>query len=98
MEHEYSVLLRLPNDGQKVLCYGHKTYCCKEDMDEEAEWYEVIFKFVVSGYRMKKSLPEDPEESILDFCRCVEDWKPINHKGETIIGVTKWKYIPKIEE
>src|SRR5271157_973092 len=93
MEQEYSVLTCLPADGERCLAYGHKTFCCKEDMEENADWHDVNFKFVLSSYKIKTYFPEDIEESILEFCEFVEMWyvnddeKPKNH----LIGVTKWK-------
>lgn len=95
MEKEYSVTQWIPKDGEKCLAFGHKTFCCSEDMDENPEWHNVTFSFVLSEYKLKKEIPKDPEESILEFCKFVESWKvndgeePENH----LIGVTKWKKI-----
>jgi len=91
---EYSVLQSLPDHGVKCLCFGHKTYCCKDDMDKEPDWHEVTFSFGVSRYKLKENIPEDPEESILEFCHIVELWNigPEFHDGK-VIGVTKWKLL-----
>ena len=95
MNQEHSVLKCLPNDGQKCFAFGYKTFCCKEDMDEIPMWHEVTFQFVFSTYKIKKELPEDIEDSILEFCNYLEKWyvndneEPRNH----LIGVTKWKSI-----
>ena len=48
-----------------------------------------------SSSKLKKEIPEDIEESILEFCHYVEQWK-INDDEEPkehLIGVTKWKRI-----
>jgi hypothetical protein len=77
------------------MAWGHKTSCCKEDMDEEPQWHDVTFRFVFSSCKLKKEIPEDIEESILEFCHYVEQWK-INDDEEPkehLIGVTKWKRI-----
>lgn len=95
MSKEYSVLQRLPDNGKKCMAYGHKTFCCKEDMDEKPDWHNVTFKFIFSKMKLKKEFPEDIEDSILEFCHYVENWgvndgeEPENH----LIGVTKWKEI-----
>lgn len=91
---EFCVTKCLPCDGETVLCFGHHTYCCKVDMDELPDWHEVTFRFVFSKYKLKKEIPSDPEESILEYYNCVEDWKcgPEVSDGR-IIGVTKWKKI-----
>ena len=39
MTQEYSILQGLPQDGEKCMAWGHKTSCCKEDMDEEPQWH-----------------------------------------------------------
>jgi hypothetical protein len=97
---EYSVLTCLPDDGIKCLCFGHKTYCCKDDMEQEPGWHEVTFKFEVSEYKIKKEIPLDPEETILEYCKIVETWEigPGFQDGQ-VFGVTKWKPLPpKAEE
>lgn len=92
-EKEHSVLKRLPDDGECCLCFGHKTYCCKEDMEKEPGWHEVIFKLDVCRYRLKDSIPEDPEESILKEYAVSESWNISDYENESehVIGVTKWK-------
>lgn len=94
---EYSVLQRLPDNGQKVQCYGHSTYCCVEDMEELPDWHDVTFQFVFSSYKLKDRIPNDPEETILEFINHVEYWR-IGDKVEYgledhVIGVTKWRSI-----
>lgn len=91
---EYSVLHALPNNWQRVMCFGHKTYCCCQDMDKEPDWHEVIFRFVVCEYKLKEAIPEDPEETILQYIKVVEGWDcgPEFLDGQ-VIGVTKWKKI-----
>ena len=91
MNREYSTLQSLPNNGEKCLCFGHKTICCKLDMDLEPDWHEVTFKFVLSSYKLKDKFPEDIEDSILEFCHFVEMWRVDNEYQ--VIGVTKWKQI-----
>lgn len=94
MTKEYSVTQRLPDDGQRVICFGHHTYCCSEDMDEEPAWHEVTFSFCVTAYKLKKEIPQDPEETILEYIKVVENWDcgPEFSDGH-VIGVTKWKRI-----
>ena len=86
---EYSVLERLPSNGEKVLCFGHKTYCCIEDMEEKPDWHEVTFELCVSMYKLKKDLPADLEDSVIEKA----DLKDLWHcdEQEHVIGVTKWK-------
>jgi hypothetical protein len=90
---EYNVTQWLPDNGEIVLCFGHRTYCCVEDMEIEPDWHEVIFSFDVSSYKIKKELPVDPEESILEFCETVEHWRIADDEEprEHVIGVSKWK-------
>lgn len=97
MTQEYLVTQCLPNDGQKVLCYGHKTYCCVQDMEDECAWHEVVFKFTISTYRLKKEVPVDPEETILEEITFVECWDlfPTNQGYGHVIGVSKWKQLDK---
>jgi hypothetical protein len=93
-EREYSVLEWLPNDRERVMCFGHKTYCCIEDMEDEPAWHEVIFRFVMSSYRLKKQMPEDLEESVMQDIRVVESWDMDEGDFDGhVIGVTKWKKI-----
>lgn len=92
IHEECSVNKGLPNDGERVLAYGYRTYCCQFDKEDDREWHEVIFCFRVSSYKIKKDIPEDLEETILEMCECYEHWnfddkKPFDH----LIGVTKWK-------
>lgn len=91
-----STLKRLPDHEQKCLCFGHKTFCCKEDMDDEPNWHEVTFKFHIASYKLKHEFPEDLEASILEKCSIYELWEigEDPHEGH-VIGVTKWKYLPK---
>jgi len=92
---EYSVLQWLPSHGQRCLAYGYKTFCCKEDMKDNPEWHDVTFEFVLSKYKLKKELPQDIEDSVMEYCHFTENWivndneEPSNH----LIGVTKWKEI-----
>ncbi len=88
----YSVLERLPDNGQKCLCFGHKTYCCKEDMEDEPAWHEANFSLEVTSYRLKKEMPEDVEDTVLDEYTVGESWDcgPEFLDGQ-VIGVTKWK-------
>lgn len=94
-EKEYSVLQTLPDDGMRCLCFGHKTYCCKKDMEKEPGWHEVVFKFDVYKYRLKDSLPEDPEHSVLKEYSVCERWNIPSYEDcpEHVLGVTKWKRI-----
>lgn len=89
---EFSVLEMLPDDGEVCVCFGHKTFCCKDDMDEMPAWHDVTFRFELSSYKLKEKIPQDPEDSILEFCNFVESWEigPEFHDGH-VIGVTKWK-------
>ncbi len=97
---EYSVTQCLPNDGQRCLAFGYKTFCCSEDKEDDSDWHDVTFEFVLSSYKLKKEIPKDLEESILEFCHYVENWhvnddeEPSNH----LIGVTKWKSIKAFDE
>ena len=93
---EYSVLQRLPDDGQVVMCFGHKIYCCKEDMDEDAQWHEVKFTMHVWDRKLKKIMPIDPEASVLESYTVKEHWEMVDEANEHpfhILGVTKWKGI-----
>lgn len=88
---EYSILERLPDNGQRCLCYGHSTYCCSEDMEELPAWHDVTFRINFSSYSLKQELPEDPEESIFHTYKVRESWD--GEEGMHVIGVTKWKYL-----
>ena len=91
----FDVTKRLPDNRQKVLCFGHKTYCCSDDMDENPDWHEVIFEFVISSYRIKKEIPKNPEESMLEEYTMCEQWNSVDLDEQRyhIIGVKKWKNI-----
>jgi hypothetical protein len=98
MDKEFSVLERLPNDGENCLAYGYKTFCCQEDMEKNPEWHNVTFQFVFSEYKLKKHIPKNLDESILEFCNYRENWKPNDDDEDFpshLIGVTKWKKIIK---
>lgn len=90
----YSVLERLPDDGQRVMCFGHKTYCCAQDMDNQPDWHEVTFSFDVSSYKLMKYFPLNIENSVLQEYEVKEHWE-IGSEFEDgyVIGVTKWKPI-----
>ena len=96
MTQEYSVTQCLPDNNQKVLCFGHHTHCCKEDMDENPDWHEVTFELDFYFYKLKKEIPTDPDESIIESSRIIESWTcgPEFTDGK-VIGVTKWKELPK---
>lgn len=94
MSQEYicSVNKILPNNGEQCFCYGYKTYCCKEDMDTEPDWHEVIFKFVICEYKLKNEIPKDPEESILENIIVTEYWELVSNVEQGhVIGVSLWK-------
>ncbi len=96
---EYSVTERLPDNGQRVLCYGNKTFCCDCDMEKEKDWHEVKFIFNISSYRLKKEIPEDPMATILDTYEVYEGWlfdEDNDGMQEHVIGVTKWKKILQV--
>ncbi len=92
-EKVYMVLQRLPNNGQKVLCFGHRTTCCVEDMDEEPDWHEVKFSFRVLSYKLKDKMPQDLEGTVIENINVVERWNCGDGEpgDDHIIGVTKWK-------
>ena len=93
-ETEYSVAQWLPDDGKRVLAFGHHTLCCKDDMEEKSEWHEVTFSFSVVEYRLKKEIPEDAEESILESYKVNECWDcGTEFLDGFLIGVSKWKEI-----
>ena len=90
----YLVNENLPDNETRVFCFGHKTYCCVLDMEEQPQWHEVTFRFVMSSYKLKKEIPQDPEESILEKYSILEKWDATCGEGpEHIIGVTKWKKV-----
>lgn len=96
MNDETLVTQRLPDSGTRVLAFGHKTYCCSEDMDEKPEWHECTFKMEVISYGLKPEVPADPEESILRCYEVYESWdiEEVDYGArEHLIGVTKWKKI-----
>lgn len=88
---EIEVTKWLPNNGERVLCFGHKTYCCKEDMDKEPAWHDVVFEISIDSYSLKPTVPDDPEESILKSYNASECWHCFDDKYYQVIGVTKWK-------
>lgn len=96
-EIEYIVTQILPDNREKVMCFGHETFCCKEDMEKEAAWHEVTFEMVISSYGLKKEIPLCPEESILRCYTVTENWnidydeQDQDQMGRSVIGVTKWK-------
>ena len=91
---EYLITQALPDNGKKVLCFGHHTHCCKEDMDKNPAWHEVVFSIRVHTYKIKSVIPDDPEESILEYYKASEHWEcsPEFTDG-FVIGVTRWKKI-----
>lgn len=97
---EYSVTESLPSNGEKVSCFGHRTFCCSCDMEKEAAWHDVIFKLEFICYKLLKKIPEDPEASILEYSRIKEIWRideGCDHHDDDepidrVIGVSKWKY------
>lgn len=96
---EYSVTQWLPDEGQFVWAYGRKTFCCIEDADDEAQWHRVRFGLSVTSYKLKKEIPADPEESILESYEVSECWDILSEEPpEHLIGVTKWKHQMKGEE
>lgn len=89
---EYNVNQRIPQDGERVLCYGNFTYCCSEDMEKEKDWHEATFRLIISLYKLKSKIPKDPEESILEEYKIVECWECGEEFTDgRVIGVTKWK-------
>lgn len=97
-EGSYGVLEKLPSNGQKCLCFGYKTYCCKEDMETERAWHEVTFRLEVSSYKLKSQIPLDVEESILEKHTVGEIWDmgPEFMDGH-VLGVVAWKPIQQEE-
>lgn len=88
----YKVTQCLPENGERVLAYGYKTYCCECDKEKERSWHEVIFSFRVFSYKLKKEIPEDIEETILEECECDENWDFDNEESH-LIGVTQWQKV-----
>ena len=41
-----------PNENERVLCFGNKTYCCEEDMEDESKWHLVKFKIFISSFKV----------------------------------------------
>ncbi len=93
-EEIYSVTQWLPKNEEMVLCFGHLTYCCIEDMEKDPAWHEVIFRLKVTSYKLKTEIPLDPEASILERYTVAESWD-IDDEGEQVIGVTKWKKVAR---
>lgn len=89
----YSVNQVLPDNGETVLCFGHKTLCCIEDMDKVPDWHIVTFILKICQYKLKNLIPTDPEESILQNYTVTEFWECEHPEDGYIIGVTKWKDI-----
>ena len=95
IDREWSVLTVLPGSGDRVMCYGYKTYCCALDMEDKREWHEVTFSIDMSTYKLKKEIPEDPEESVLEYYNAIESWEIGDEFSDGhVIGVTKWKHLP----
>lgn len=88
MNKEVTLPGRLPQNGQMVLCFGHKTMCCDEDMDLEPDWHLAKFEFSIS-YRVKNPLPENLCESLIEYAEVHDYWKIDEYFH--VIGVTKWK-------
>ena len=87
---ETLVTQKLPRNGGIVECFGHKTFCCVIDMDDEPGWHKVKFTMEVSSYELKQEIPEDLEETILDSYKVWECWEVFEDIGH-IVGVTKWR-------
>ncbi len=96
MSKVYSVLDRLPDDEQIVRAYGHKTFCCAIDMDDEPKWHMAHFKLCVNAYRLKNRLPDDPEASILEDCEVMELW--LVEDDAQLLKVTHWESLPEVNE
>jgi len=85
---------KLPTSGHIVKCYGYKTYCCKEYMDEKPDWHTVHFTLRVNSYRLKKTPPTDPEDTILEEYTVKESWDCLEDgQPAHVIGVTKWRML-----
>lgn len=93
-ETEFCVTRCLPHDYEDVLAFGNLTYCCSEDMEKEKNWHRCRFFKVISSYKIKSVIPEDPEESLIEDALLRDQWKcgPDFTYGR-VIGVTKWKRI-----
>lgn len=96
-ETEYLVTEILPEEGQIVKCFGHKTLCCDLDMDKEPAWHVARFRFNVC-YLLKKQVPDDPRESIIEKCDVDATWKCLDDPEDVIgmpsaevLKVYKWK-------
>ena len=91
---EYDVVKRLPNDKQKVLCFGHRTYCCKEDMEKAAAWHVAIFSVIISSFKIRQRPETDIEASLICDAKLLDKWEiegEDEELRERVIGVTKWK-------
>lgn len=87
----YKVTDILPKNRQKVKCLGHLTYCCKKCMQKEMKLHTVIFNLDLGDVLLKKQVPEDPEESILESYKVTESWQICDDSlGAQVIGVTEW--------
>ena len=58
----------LPMNGQRVLAWGHATYCCEEDMDDKPNWHVVIYND--NGWDLDG-------EGCEGHLECVTHWYPI---------------------
>jgi hypothetical protein len=69
----FSITEMLPDNGERVLCFGHLTFCCKEDMEEIPEWHEVTFscKFDTSTIKWEVGDYDDMRPRII----YVTQWK-----------------------
>lgn len=90
-EKEYCVTMRLPQHDHEVMAWGHKTYCCSEDMDAEPSWHKVKFSIEIASYRTKSEIPAHPEESLLQDAKLYDSWECIDDPDYHLIGITKWK-------
>jgi hypothetical protein len=88
----YYACQMLPDSDSKVLCYGHKTYCCECDMEKEKKWHFATFEMHISSYKLKAGVPPI-DESQIEYAEVRELWHTGN--DEHVIGVTKWRYLPK---
>lgn len=88
----YKVTTRLPENRQKVKCFGYLTHCCKKCMQKEMKVHTVIFKLDLEDIILKKQVPEDPEESILESYKVTESWQICDGSlAAQVIGVTEWR-------
>lgn len=93
MSREYLVTENLPGRGELVECFGHRTFCCSCDMEAEPRWHRVVFDLIFHSMKIKAKVPEDPEESILEYCNFIERWdvEDPEEPRDRVIGVTKWR-------